>query len=146
MKQHLDYKFSGSPEIKVMDLLRSFKIAEDVSRLSEVAAALVLQNILSGRAKTGVVTHLKRIPGSIPECPEAVQWLQSYTTEAVITQACDRVNQAKQHQNEDERELPNVSEAMPQMRGAFSLSGLSAYVCATLRGSINPRMTFPKVQ
>jgi hypothetical protein len=106
MKQHLDYQFSGSPEIKVLDFLRSFKIAADVSRLSEGAAALVLPNFLSGRAKTGVVTHLKQIPESIPEYPAAVQWLlQSYAKEAVFTHSCDRVNQAKQHPNEDESEF-----------------------------------------
>jgi hypothetical protein len=35
MKQHLDYQFSGSPATKVLDFLRSFKIAADVSRLSK---------------------------------------------------------------------------------------------------------------
>jgi hypothetical protein len=156
MKQHLDYQFSGSPAIKVLDFLRSFKIAADVSRLSEGAAALVLPNFLSGRAKTGVVTHLKQIPESIPEYPAAVQWLlQSYATEAVITQACDRVNQAKQHPNEDEREFADrlgsyaadAGSVFPerQLIAAY-LSGLSAYVSATLRGRINPRMTFPEVQ
>jgi hypothetical protein len=106
MKQHLDYQFSGSPARKVLELLRSFKIAADVSHLSEGAAALVLSNFLSGRAKTGVASHLKQIPESIPEYPAAVQWLlQSYATESVIAQACDRVNQAKQHQYEDEREF-----------------------------------------
>jgi hypothetical protein len=106
MTKHLDYQFSGSPEIKVLDYLRSFKIAADVSRLSEGATALVLPNVLSGRAKSSVVTHLKQIPESITEYPAAVQWLlQSYATDAVITQACDRVNQAKQHPNEDEHEF-----------------------------------------
>jgi hypothetical protein len=100
MKQHLDYQFSGSPAIKVLKFLRSFEIAADVSRLSEGAAVLVLPNFLSGRAKTGVFTHLKQIPESIPEYPAAVQCLlQSYTTEAVIAQACDRVTQANQHPN-----------------------------------------------
>jgi hypothetical protein len=46
MKKHLDYQFSGSPAIKVLDFLRSFKIVGDVSRLSEGAAALVLPNLL----------------------------------------------------------------------------------------------------
>jgi hypothetical protein len=72
MEQHLYYQFSGSPAIKVLDFLRSFKISADVSRLSEGAAALVLPNFLSGRAKTGVVTHLKQIPEYIPEYPAAV--------------------------------------------------------------------------
>lgn len=156
MKQHLDYQFSGSPAIKVLDFLRSFKIAADVCRLSEGAAALVLPNFLSGRAKTGVVTHLKQVPESIPEYPAAVQWLlQSYATEAVITQACDRVNQAKQHPNEDEREFAerlgsyaaDAGSVFPerQLIAAY-LSGLSAYVSATVRGRIHPRMTFPEVQ
>jgi hypothetical protein len=156
MKQHLAYQLSGSPEIKVLDFLRSFKIAADVSRLSEGAAALVLPNFLSGRAKTGVVTHLKQIPESIPEYPEAVQWLlQSYATEAVINQACDRVHQAKQHPNENEREFADLlgsyaadgRSVFPERQIiAVYLSGLSAYVSATLRGRINPRMTFPEVQ
>jgi hypothetical protein len=156
MKQHLDYQFSGSPAIKVLGFLRSFKIAADVSGLSEGAAALVLPNFLSGRANTGVVTHLKQIPESIPEYPAAVQWLlQSYATEAVITQAYDRVNQAKQHPKEDEREFSDrlgsyaadAGSIFPvlQLIAAY-LSGLSAYVSATLRGRINPRMTFPEVR
>jgi hypothetical protein len=86
MKQHPDYQFSGSPAINVLNFLRSFIIEADVSRLSEGAAALVLPTFLSRRAKTGVVTHLKQIPESIPEYPAAVQWLlQSYAMEAVIT-------------------------------------------------------------
>jgi hypothetical protein len=136
MKKHLDYQFSGSPSIKVLDFLHSFKIAADVSRLSEGAAALVLPNFLSGRAKKGVVTHLKQIPQSIPEYPAAVQWLlQSYATEAVISQACDWVNQAKQHTNEDEREISerlgsyaaDAGSVLPerQLIAAY-LSGLSA--------------------
>jgi hypothetical protein len=156
MKQHLDYQFSGSPAIKVLDFLRSFKIAADVSRLSEGAAALVLPNFLSGRAKTGVVTHLKQLPESIPGYPAAVQWLlQSYATEAVITQACGRVNQAKKHPNEDEREFADrlgsyeadAGNLFPdrQLIAAY-LSRLSAYVSATLRGRINHRMSFPEVQ
>jgi hypothetical protein len=156
MKQHLDYQFSGSPAIKALDFLRSFKIATDVSRLSEGAAALVLPNFLSGRAKTGAVTHLKQLPESIPEYPAAVQWLlQLYATEAVITQACDRVNQTKKHPNEDEREFADslgshaadAGSVFPerQLIAAY-LSVLSAYVSATLRGRINPRMTFPEVQ
>jgi hypothetical protein len=156
MKQHLDYQFSGSPAIKVLDFLRSFKIAADVSRLSEGAAALVLPNFLSGRAKMGVVTHLKQIPESIPEYPAAVQWLlQSYATEAVITKACDRVNRAKQHPNEDENEFADrlgsyaadAGSVFPerQLIAAY-LSGISAYVNATLRGRINPLMNFPEVQ
>jgi hypothetical protein len=156
MKQHLDYQFSGSPEIKVLDFLRSFKIAADVSRLSEGAAALVLPNFPSGRAKTGVVTHLKQIPESILEYPAAVQWLlHSYATEAVITHAFDRVNQAKQRPNEDEREFADRLGSYAADAGsvfaerqliAAYLSGLSAYVSATLRGRINPRLTFPEVQ
>jgi hypothetical protein len=156
MKQHLDYQFYGSPAIKVLEFLRSFKIAADVSRLSEGAAALVLPNFLSGRPKTGVVTHLKQSPESIPEYPAAVQWLlQSYATEAVVTQACERVNEDKQHPNEDEREFADrlgsyaadAGSVFPerQLIAAY-LSGLSAYVSATLRGRINPRMTFPEVQ
>jgi hypothetical protein len=47
--------------------------------------------------------------------------------------------------------LPIVSKVMPQTRVAFHerqliaayLSGLIAYVSATLRGRINLRMTFP---
>jgi hypothetical protein len=73
----------------------------------------------------------------------------------VITQACDRVNQAKQHPNEDEREFANRLRSYAADAGsvfperqliAAYLSGLSAYVSATLRGRINPRMTFPEVQ
>jgi hypothetical protein len=145
--------FPGSPAIKVLEFLRTFKIAADVSRLSEGTAALVLPNFLSGRAKTGVVTHLKQIPESIPEYPAAVQWLlHSYATEAVITQACDRVNQPKQHPNEDERVFADrlgsysadAGSVFPehQLIAAY-VSGLSAYVSATLRGRINPRMNFP---
>jgi hypothetical protein len=63
------------PEIKVLDFLRSLKIAADVSHLSEGAAALVLPNFLSGRAKSGVVTRLIQIPESIPEYQAVVQWL-----------------------------------------------------------------------
>jgi hypothetical protein len=123
MKQHLDYQFSGSPAIKVLDFLRSFKIATDVSRLSEGVAALVLPNFLSGRAKTGFVTHRKQIPESIPEYPAAVQWLlQSYATEAVITQAFDRVNQAHQHPNEVEREFSDRLGSYAADSGSFSLS------------------------
>jgi hypothetical protein len=85
-----------------------------------------------------------------------VQWLlQSYTTEAVITQAFDRVNQAKQHPNEDEREFADRLGSYAADAGsvflerqliAAYLCGLIAYVSATLRGMINPRMTFPEVQ
>jgi hypothetical protein len=156
MNQHLDYQCSGYPAIKFLDFLRSFKIAADVSCLSEGTDALVLPNYLSGRAKTSVVTRLKQIPEPIPEYPAAVQWLQqSYSTEAVIAQACDRVSQAKQHPNEDEREFADrlgsyaadAGSVFPewQLIAAY-LSGLSAYVSATLRGRINPRMTFPEVQ
>jgi hypothetical protein len=85
-----------------------------------------------------------------------IQWLlQSYATEAVITQACDRVNQARQHPNEDECEFSDrlgsyaadAGNVFPerQLIAAY-LSGLSSYVSATLRGRINPRMTFPEVQ
>jgi hypothetical protein len=148
MKQHLEYQFSGSPSIKVLDFLRSFKIAADVSRVSEGAAALVLPNFLSGRAKTSVVTHLKQIPEYIPEYPAAVQWLlQSYATEAVITRACNRVNQAKQNPNEDKREFADrlgsyaadAGSVFPerQLIAAY-LSGLSAFVSSTVRGRIKP--------
>jgi hypothetical protein len=115
-----------------------------------------LPNFLSGRAKTGVVTYMKQIPESIPEYSEAVQWLlQSYATEAVITQACDPLNQAKKHPNEDEREFAHrlgsyaadAGSVFPELQLiAAYLSGLSAYVSATLRGRITPRMTFPEVQ
>jgi hypothetical protein len=85
-----------------------------------------------------------------------VQWLfQSYATEAVITQACARVNQANQHPNEDEREFADhlgsyaadAGSVFPerQLIAAY-LSGLSAYVSATIRERINPRTTFPEVQ
>jgi hypothetical protein len=144
------------PAIKVLDFLRSLKIAADVNRLREGAAALVLLNFLSGRAKSGVVTHLIQIHESIPEYQAAVQWLlQSFSTEAVITQACNWVNQANQHPNEDEREFADrlgsyaadAGSVFPdrQLIAAY-LSGLSACVSATLRGSINPRMAFPEVQ
>jgi hypothetical protein len=127
-----------------------------VSGLSEGAAALVLPNFLSGRAKTGVFTHLKQIPESIPEYPAAVKWLlQSYATEALITQARDRVNRAKQNPNVDEREFADrlgsyaadAGSVFPerQLIAAY-LSVLSAYVSATLRGRINPCMTFPEDQ
>jgi hypothetical protein len=156
MKKHLEYQISGSKAIKVLDFLHSFKIAADIIRLSEGAAALVFPNFLSGRAKTGVVTHLKQISDSIPEYPAAVQWLlKSYATEAVITKACDRVNQAKKHQNEDEREFferlgsyaADAGSVFPERQLiAANLSGLSDYVSATLRGRITPRIEFPKVQ
>jgi hypothetical protein len=51
MKQRMDYQFSGSPSIKVLDFLRSFNIPADVNRLSEGTPALVLPNFLSGRAR-----------------------------------------------------------------------------------------------
>jgi hypothetical protein len=81
--------------------------------------------------------------------------LQSYATEAVITQDCDRVEQAKQRPNEDEREFADRLGSYAADAGsvfaerqliASYLSGLSAYVSATLRGRINPRMNFPEVQ
>jgi hypothetical protein len=99
---------------------------------------------------------MKQMPQSIPEYPAAVQLLlQSYATETVITNACDRVNQAKQHPNEDEREVAkrlgryaaDAGSVFPELQLiAAYLSGLSAYVSATLRGRITPRITFPEVQ
>jgi glycosyltransferase involved in cell wall biosynthesis len=91
LKHHLDYKFSGDPAIQVRDFLSTFKEAEDLNRIIEGMAVLILPYFLEGRAKSGLSFRLKEAAASLPKLPVALQWLlQSIATDVVFAAVCQK--------------------------------------------------------
>jgi hypothetical protein len=87
-----------------VDFLRIFKETCDLNDIREGAAAIILPYFLEVRAKHGLASRMKTVPTNIPKFPAAVQWLlQSFATECVIAEVCQRVFSAKQIPEEDEK-------------------------------------------
>jgi hypothetical protein len=156
LKHHVDYKFTGEPAIQVVDFLRIFKEACDLNNISEGAAAIILPYFLEGRAKHGLASRMKTVPTNIPKFPAAVQWLlQSFATEGVIAEACQRVFSAKQLPEEDEKTFANRLEGYATTAGsvftedvliASFVDGLHPYAGKTVRSHLTPTMTFAELR
>jgi hypothetical protein len=73
-RHHLEYKFSGDPEIQVLDFLATFKEAADLNGVSEGIATLTLPYLLEGRAKSGLTAGLKHVVAPMTKYPAAVQF------------------------------------------------------------------------
>jgi hypothetical protein len=156
MKYHIDTKFSGDPAIQVLDFLQAFRDAADMKELSEAAAAVLLPYFLEGKAKMGLSTRMKRIPAEMPKYPAAVQWLlQSFASETIIAAAHQRVYTARQALDEDAEQFASCLTRYADDAGSvFSedaliaafVDGLHPFASNTIRGQVNPTMTFAEVQ
>jgi hypothetical protein len=73
-RHHLEYKFSGDPEIQVFDFLATFKEAADLNGVSEGIETIILPYLLEGRAKSGLTARLKQVVAPMTKYPAAVQF------------------------------------------------------------------------
>jgi hypothetical protein len=48
LKHHFDYRFGGTPPLRVLEFLRTLKEALDINRISEGAVVLILPHLLDG--------------------------------------------------------------------------------------------------
>jgi hypothetical protein len=139
-----------------VDFLRIFKEAYDMNDISEGAAAIILPYFLDSRAKHGLASRMKTVPTNISKFPEAVQWLlQSFDTEGVIEEVCQRVFYAKQLPEENEKTFANRLEGYATTAGsvftedvliASFFDGIHPYAGKTVRSHLTPPMTFAELR
>jgi hypothetical protein len=139
-----------------VDFLRILKEACDLNDISEGAAAIILLYFLESRANHGLASRMKTVPTNIPKFPAALQWLlQSFATEGVIAEACQRVFSAKQLPEEDVKTFANLLEGYANTAGsAFTEDVLIAsfvdilhpYAGKTVWSHLTPTMTFAELR
>jgi hypothetical protein len=156
MRHHLEYRYSGTPPLKVLDFLATFKEAMDVNRVCEGLAALLLPHALDGDARSGVQAFWKQNGGKLPKYASAVNYLlESYATEAVIDQTTKAVLTATQAPGENEDSFANrLRRNAAEAGNVFTedtlisvyISGLHPYAANTVRGQVNPSTNFAAVR
>jgi hypothetical protein len=156
MRHHLEYRYTGTPALKVIDFLTTFKEAMDVNRVCEGLAALLLPHALDGDARSGVQAFWKQNCGKVPKYVSAVNYLlESYATEAVIDQTTKAVLTATQAPGENEdtfasRLRRNAAEAgnvfTEDTLISVYIAGLHPYAANTVRGQVNPSTNFAAVR
>jgi hypothetical protein len=72
MKQHLDYRYSGIPPLKVLYFLETFKEAMDIMCVCEGLATILLPHALEGDARSGVQSLWKQGNGGKHLC--LIRW------------------------------------------------------------------------
>ena len=156
MRHHLEYRYTGTPQLKVLDFLATFKEAMDVNRVCEVLAALLLPHALDGDARSGVQAFWKQNGGKVPKYAAAVNYLlESYATEAVIDQTTKAVLTASQAPGENEDVFASrLRRHAAEAGNVFTedtlisvyIAGLHPYAANTVRGQVNPSTNFAAVR
>ena len=156
MRHHLEYRYTGTPQLKVLDFLATFKEAMDVNRVCEGLAALLLPHALDGDARSGVQAFWKQNGGKVPKYASAVNYLlESYATEAVIDQTTKAVLTASQAPGENEDVFASrLRRHAAEAGNVFTedtlisvyIAGLHPYAANTVRGQVNPSTNFAAVR
>ena len=156
MRHHLEYRYTGTPQLKVLNFLATFKEAMDVNRVCEGLAALLLPHALDGDARSGVQAFWKQNGGKVPKYAAAVNYLlESYATEAVIDQTTKAVLTASQAPGENEDVFASrLRRHAAEAGNVFTedtlisvyIAGLHPYAANTVRGQVNPSTNFAAVR
>jgi hypothetical protein len=152
----LEYRYTGTPPLKVIDFLATFKEAMDVNRVCEGLAALLLPHTLYGDARSGVQAFWKQNGGKVPKYASAVNYLlESYATEAVIDQTTKAVLTASQAPGENEDSFASRLRLHAAEAGnvftedtliSVHIAGLHPYAVNTVRGQVNSSTNFSAVR